>query len=46
MGGSMEVEEHYEIDLLELKKYIAYTKSRCSPRVQGTAGKLLENMYV
>jgi DNA replication licensing factor MCM5 len=46
MGGNMEVEEHYEIDLGELKKYIAYTRTRCSPRLSEAAGKMLENMYV
>jgi DNA replication licensing factor MCM5 len=46
MGGSMEVEEHFEIDLQDLKQYIAYTKSRSTPRLNEPAEKLLENLYV
>lgn len=33
MGGTMEIEQVYEIDLNDLKKYIAYSKTHCSPRL-------------
>ena len=46
MGGNMDVEESSEIDLTELKKYIAYARTHCSPRLAEDAGEYLGNLYV
>ena len=46
MGGSMDVEESSEIDLTELKKYIAYARTHCSPRLTEESGEYLGNLYV
>ena len=46
MGGHMDVEETSEIDLTELKKYIAYSRTHCSPRLAEDAGEYLGNLYV
>jgi DNA replication licensing factor MCM5 len=38
--------EEGEIPIEELKKYIAYAKMKCTPKLSQEAGKLLENFYV
>lgn len=42
----MDLEEHADIELEDLKKYIAYTRAKCAPRLSEEAGKELQNFYV
>ena len=43
---SLETEKEGEIPLEELKKYIAYAKMKCTPRLSQEAADLLKNYYV
>jgi DNA replication licensing factor MCM5 len=45
-GKVPERREEGEIPLQELKKYIAYARMKCTPKISQEAGKLLENFYV
>ena len=45
-GNMMETEGKDEINLLTLKKYIAYARSRISPRLTKKAAQELNNLYV
>ena len=45
-GKLPERKEDGEIPINELKKYIAYAKMKCTPKISQEAGKLLENHYV
>ena len=40
------MEEAHEIDLGDLKKYVAYSRTHCSPRLSEESGIYLENLYV
>lgn len=46
MGAKMEDTDMTEIDLNDLKKYIAYAKVKCHPRLSEEAGVALQNYYV
>ena len=43
---SLETEKEGEIPLEELKKYIAYAKMKCTPKLTQEAADLLKNFYV
>ena len=45
-GKIPERREDGEIPINELKKYIAYAKMKCVPKISQEAGKMLENFYV
>lgn len=45
-GKIPERREEGEIPLPELKKYIAYARMKCTPKISPEAGKMLENFYV
>ena len=46
MGKIHEKENESEISLEDLKKYIAYAKMKCTPRLTQEAADLLKNFYV
>ncbi|CAG9335014.1 unnamed protein product [Blepharisma stoltei] len=46
MGNTMHLEETSDIEINELKKYIAYARSKCVPRLHEDSAKLLQNFYV
>lgn len=46
MGAVVEEEQKGEIDMEDLKKYIAYAKVKCAPRLTEDAGIALQNFYV
>jgi DNA replication licensing factor MCM5 len=35
-----------ELDVLQLKRYIAYARAKCSPRLNEQAREVLQNYYV
>jgi len=45
-GKSLEKESETEIPLEDLKKYIAYSKMKCTPKLSPEAADLLKNFYV
>jgi DNA replication licensing factor MCM5 len=45
-GKTMEKENESEIPIEDLKKYIAYAKMKCTPKISQEAADLLKNFYV
>jgi len=45
-GKIVEQEKETEIPLEDLKKYIAYAKMKCTPKLSQEAGELLKNFYI
>ncbi|OMJ78672.1 hypothetical protein SteCoe_21479 [Stentor coeruleus] len=46
MGNTIALEDQGEIDINGLRKYIAYARSKCAPKLQEDSMKLLQNYYV
>jgi DNA replication licensing factor MCM5 len=46
MGNTIALEEQGEIDINDLRKYIAFARSKCAPKLQEDSMKLLQNFYV
>lgn len=46
MGNTIALEEQGEIEINDLKKYIAFARSKCAPKLQEESMKLLQNYYV
>ena len=46
MGNTIALEEQGEIDISQLRKYIAFARSKCTPKLQDDSMKLLQNYYV
>merc|ERR550532_2375262 len=44
--GEAEEEREGPLSVLELRKYIAYCRSRCAPRITPEASEVLKNHYV
>jgi len=45
-GAGQQEETHAPLSVLELRKYIAYCRSKCSPRVTPEGQEVLKNHYV
>ena len=46
MGNTIALEEQGEIEINDLRKYIAFARSKCAPKLQEESMKLLQNHYV
>merc|ERR1712151_632404 len=44
--GDVEEENQGPLSVLELRKYISYCRSRCSPRLSAEAAEVLKNHYI
>lgn len=46
MGNTVSMEEQSEIEINDLKKYVAYARARCAPKLTSESARLLQNFYV
>ena len=46
MGNTIALEEQGEIEINDLRKYIAFARSKCAPKLQEESMVLLQNHYV
>jgi DNA replication licensing factor MCM5 len=46
MGNTISLDEQGDIDMNLLRKYIAFARSKCFPKLQEDSMKLLQNFYV
>jgi DNA replication licensing factor MCM5 len=46
MGNTISLEDQGEIEINDLRKYIAFARSKCVPKLQEDSMKLLQNYYV